>query len=546
MQLYEWEIWHTYTSYVEVGEVDLVYLAEHLVESGMAHLALHRDGLTVWKVKEGVGKGHTTFSLAPDGHHAEFKVEPQGDAPKMADFAAEAWWQACYFRFGELRLFGTEMPLPHPYIRLFPGQCNLARDDQNEVVRLYPSIVIFESGIVIIEFRTISPDREISLSDFITGAVNLFQEPFDSIHVPPALSSLASRAWYHSGRKWKFHQRAALLLLERDHDLAIAQRTLTEDEGEFVFDLAPLSSSDDPGFEQLSSLALTIFHTLAYMMGRPRKGLGFLLRGQQRIPEIGGFWSGRPHIHLIRFQDQREIATDNEEAHAASFGSIMLRSNAAEPSLTRSHLPTDARIFQDYASYISNSLSLWVWSLSGLRQQEPWADSNRGHLIYEHQSIAELLEYVYMLHRALLERASSYTGERDISRARLDLLTIEQEMADASHFGEIRDLLERGWNAMGLESIRSRIRNSLEIRETQASRREARLITQIGLALNILFGFIAVPSMAEQVLKPLWKVLKLPRPTANEEFSLLLIGISVALLGIVVLILLRNLDRSNR
>ncbi|HAJ27260.1 MAG TPA: hypothetical protein DCG53_08465 [Syntrophus sp. (in: bacteria)] len=548
MQLYEWEIWHTYTSYIETDEVDLVYLADHSVESGMAYLALHRDGMTVWRVKEGVGKGHTIINSAPGGNHGKFTftLEPGDDVPELSDFAEEAWWQACHFRLSELRLFGTAMTLPHPYVRLFLGQCNLTRDDECKYIRLYPTIVIFESGVVILEFRTISPDHDVNLSDFITGAVNLFQEPFDSIHVPPALSKLASRAWYHSGRKWKFHQRAALLRLERGHDLAVAQRTSTEDGGDFSFDLAPLSSSDDPEHsEQLSSLALTIFHTVAYIMGRPRKGWRFLFYGQQRIPEIGGFWSGRPHIHLIRFQDQRETAEDNEDAHAVAFRSIMLRSDATNPSLEYSHLPADNRIFQDFSCYISSSLSLWVWSLSGLRQQEPFADANRGHLIYEHQSIVELLEYGYMLHRALLQRVSTYAREDEILSARQDLLKLEQEMAEASPFGEIIHLLERGWNAMGLEAIRSRIRDSLEIRGTYASLRESRLSAKIGRALSILFGLIAVPPIAEHVLKPLWKVLKLPRPTVNEEFSLLLIGVSVSIVAILVLMLLRNMDQNN-
>jgi len=548
MNLYEWEIWHTYTSYIEVNEVDLVYLAQHFVESGMAYLALHRDGMTVWRVKEGIGKGHTIINMAPDGHNEKFKFTllPEVDVPELSDFAEEAWWQACHFRLSELLLFGTATPLPHSYIRLFLGQCNLLRDDQCHYIQLYPTIVIFESGVVIVEFRTISPDHEVCLSDFITGAVNLFRESFDSVHVPPALSKLATRAWYHSGCEWKFHQRAALLLLERGHDLAVAQRTSTQDEGDFNFDLAPLSSSDDPEHsEQLSSLALTIFHTVAYVMGRPRKGWRFLFFGQPRIPEIGGFWSGRPHIHLIKFQDQKETAKDNEDEHAVALRSIMLRCDTINPHSTLSHLPVDNRIFQDYACYISNALSLWVWSLSGLQQREPWADLNRGHLIYEHQATMELLEYGYMLHRALLERVNTYGIEDEILSARQNLLKLEQEMEDAGRFGEIRDLLEHGWKAMGLYSLRSRIRDSLEIRGTRASLKASRLTAKIGRALSILFGLIAVSPIAENVLKPLWKVFKLPRPKVDEEFSLLLIGISVSIVVIIVYMLLKNLNRSN-
>lgn len=126
MQLLEWEIWHTYTSYLKYIDVDLIYLANQLVESGMAYLALHRDGKTVWRVKEHTGRGPTAITLYPPGNRGKFTLERE-DGVELADFALEAWWQACYFRMSELRLFGTTTPLPHPYVRLILGACHLVR-----------------------------------------------------------------------------------------------------------------------------------------------------------------------------------------------------------------------------------------------------------------------------------------------------------------------------------------------------------------------------------------------------------------------------------
>ena len=56
----------------------------------------------------------------------------------------------------------------------------------------------------------------------------------------------------------------------------------------------------------------------------------------------------------------------------------------------------------------------------------------------------------------------------------------------------------------------------------------------MGRAISILFGLIAVPRIAEEVLKPLWKVLALPRPKVDEDFSLLLIGISLSMVAVVI------------
>lgn len=541
MKFQEWEIWHTYTSYFDTTYIDLEDLARRLVESELAYLTFHRDGLTYWKGRDGVGEGISSVSLSSENHRATISLDPiNEDQPELEGFSAEAWGQACYFRFSEKRLFGSELPLPHPYIRVFLGKCNLLIEKSSTKINLYPIAVIYESGIIIIEFRTISPEYEIDIDEFISGAVNLFQFQFDRIEVSPALSKLATRAWYHSKRKWKLHHRAALIFLEKDHDIAVSQMTENEESGDFTFEMAPLSSSEDQNyFEQLSSLALTLFHTIAFVISQPRKGLKFLIRGQRNIIEVGGFWSGRPHIHIIRFEGQKTTAKENEEAYKALFGSIMMRSSSLEPDTAIKYLPKDCRVFSDYGSYISKALSLWVWSLSGLKQQEPWKDVNRGYLIYEHQATMELIEYVYMLYRSLLEHINKLGNTDEVLSLRSSLVELEQQLSEPSHFGEIRDLLKQGWKAYGLTTLRNRIKESLAILEAQTSLKETRTTKRIGITLSILFGLIAVPPTAEKVLKPLWNILNIWRPQSEDMFALLLISISVLFVTFIVFLLLK-------
>ena len=44
MELKEWEIWYTYSTYLESTVIDLDTAARLLVDSGIALCALHRDG----------------------------------------------------------------------------------------------------------------------------------------------------------------------------------------------------------------------------------------------------------------------------------------------------------------------------------------------------------------------------------------------------------------------------------------------------------------------------------------------------------------------
>jgi len=362
--------------------------------------------------------------------------------------------------------------------------------------------------------------------------------------VPPAISKFATMAYYHAHKKWKFRHRLALLYLQRAHDRAIQEQTVTDSEGDFIFDLAPLSSSEEEGYwERLSSFALTTFYTVAFIIAGPRLNLRFLLRGQRAIPVIGNYWSGRPHIYLTRFDDQRETARENEEAHGVAFGSILSRVSISNPELALRYLPKDSRSFPDYSAFITSAATLWVWSLSGLRQQEPWADPNRGHLIYEHQATAEILEYGYMIHRSLLEWINCCYKADEVLLSHRALLELDQGLGEVSHFGEIRELLNNGWRELGLETLKGRIKEALSIREAETILAERRVTERIGRTLSILFGLVAVPSLADKVLRPLWELLGLYRPLSDAFFLTILNAISFGFVGLIIIFLLLRFQR---
>ncbi len=540
----EWEIWHTYSTYLRTTNIDLEVVARRLVESGIALCAVLRDGKTFWSSGTQLGSGITEVRLDPYETRATINFNPDaGCEVKLDGFALEAWNQASRFRFGEQRVLGKEGGLPPPYLRAYLGQCNLVSEpDSKSKVRLYPVLLIYESGVVLLELRTISPAAPQRLSDFISNAVNLFRHPFEQLEVSPGIVRLATRAYYHSYRGWTLPYRLALIWLERGHDKAVRQLARSHEEGDFSFDLAPLSSAKGGvQYENLSTFALTVFHTVAFVIGQPRLGLAFLLWGQKKTPALGGFWSGRPHVYLVRFERQCETASENERRFGAAFGSILLRVFSKDAAVARSALPEDSRLFEDFNSYITSAVTLWVWSKKGLRGQKAWADPNRGHLIYEHQAIVELLEYGYMLHRSLLEHAEGYDNATEVFAAQRALLKLQQQMSEASHSGEIRNLLSRGWSALNLPELRNLIQGALSLRKAETSAAEARTTTRLGQALTVLFGLVAVPSLAEQVIQPLWQLIEIPYPTDLAMFKTIANIISICGVGLIVFILMRRL-----
>ena len=509
IEIEEWEIWHTYTTYLDATNLDLSQTAGRLVASGVAECAMLSDGRTFWNSNGTVASGSTQISIDAPSGRSTFQLRLDDGCQRPEGFALEAWGQASYFLIGEQKVLGADTP-PPPYARAYLGKCRLTSgsSDNASHLNLYPVLIIYESGVLLLEFRMIGPDHLTPFKTFITGSVNLFRYRFDLVEVSPGLVSFATRAYYQSAHKWNFLRRLQLIWLQAGHDLAIRQRTNRETDKHFSFDLAPLSSADA---DDLKSIALTIFHTTAFLTGHPRLGLAFLFRGHVPAPVLGEFWSGRPHIHLVRFRDQRKTAAENEANHGADFARILCRVPALDDVRARQALPKDARMFQDYNAYVTSATSLWVWSGEGLSEQAANMDPNRGNLIYERQVVVELLEYGYMLHRSLYHRLQDFGTTSEVVAIRKQLLQLQRHMYEASHAGEIRDLLENGWKELGLPRLVAEIDAGLRLRESETKTTEALRTTRVGWALTVIFGLVAVPALADQVILPLWKLTSFPQ-----------------------------------
>jgi hypothetical protein len=507
LEIEEWEIWHTYVTFLEHTGIDLPEAARRLVTLGVAECAMLRDGRTYWRSNSTVGSGSTVLGEDSTIKRPIFQLDPdKGCTAKLDGFAAEAWGQAAYFLRSERRVLGDDTGLLPPYLRAYLGKCVLtstSKDKTSWQLNLYPILTVYESGVMLVEFRMIGPQTVRALADFIADDVNLFQFRFNQVEVTPGLAAFAARAYNQPVYQGNLVRRLQFLWLQAGHDIAVRQRTKQQTDEDLSYDLAPLSSSEG---DDLKSIALTIFHTVAFIVGRPRMGLSFLLWGQLPAPATGEFWSGRPHIHLVRFHDQCKTASENEVRHGSDFGKILSRIPTLDDAVARLVLPKDARLFQDYNAYVKRSCSLWVWSMDGLSGQAAWMDPNRGNLIYERQVLAELLEYGYMLHRSLYHRLEKFSTTAEVILVRRQVLQLQRKMREASHSGEILELLENGWDELGLPALVSEIDAGLRLRESETSSMEALRSTRVGWALTVVFGCVAVPTLADQVIQPLWKL----------------------------------------
>lgn len=188
----DWDIWFTYSSFLDDKDIDLFKLGERLVKSKLAYCAMHRDGRTWWAAEGETLSGITSVDINSRRTGAEITLSVDNDKEsKLTGFAKEAWYQASCFRFSEKKLC-MDGPLPPPYIRAYLGEFRLINDKENAHVIIYPVVKIFESGVVVVEFRVFSPQRDLGIKEFINNYVNMAFLDFDVVMVPTEISYYAS------------------------------------------------------------------------------------------------------------------------------------------------------------------------------------------------------------------------------------------------------------------------------------------------------------------------------------------------------------------
>jgi len=208
-------------------------------------------------------------------------------------------------------------------------------------------------------------------------------------------------------------------------------------------------------------------------------------------------------------------------------------------------LPQNARDFDDYGVYIAEQGTLWVWSLKGIRQANEFEVANRGHLIYFHQSICDLLEYGHMLHRRLFQLVGNPQSIDASLKAREDLVKLEIAMSEASGYGEINSWLYQGWNDMRVNRLRAAISDMIAIKQTEASTHEGRKFTYLQIFIPIFFGVAAIPGTATELVKPLWAFFNLWKPVDSNLEKIWYFLISIILIAIPIFILIYLINRKS-
>lgn len=539
MYLYEWQIWHTHSTYFVDPIGDLVVAAESLVEHGLAKYCFVSNGLSIW-VEQGE-LVRTRLDLSMDSRHQQFNIAP--NRIPVDGYIAECQMNGGYNRLVEIKQFGQTEALSAPYLRAYLGACTLVSHTEQHIFDVYPVVKLYESGCVLVELLILGGD-ETHLETFINSYVRMSQVPFDEVWVYPELLDLLLRASFLSppikiplARRREVQE--FLRLMRRRADEASQSVKL----GPFQFQLIPLWNTQGeprlvPRYSVSTSgsiVAADLTHHILFAMSLAMSDYAAEIplwsRWAKKPLRLGRRWSSRPHIHILSHDNQVDSADENSRLNRVEFEKIYRGVYVEWKPRGDSLLPVNRRYADDYSAHVGNAGSLWVWAHTPDDVEHYWL---RKLYAQENQHKAELLEYGISHHHQLIELQGEIDTPADMLSFQGRFLTLRSMMETASHYGETQSLLENGWNEMGLERLQSTLKETSRIAESQLIRDEQLRARRWELVLLIVFGLLAVPTVASEVVGPAWRISGIAYPSDPDLAALSQIVIAIVAVAAIL------------
>ncbi len=540
MKLKQWQICHTYSTYFNQSLITLDKIAQILVENHIAECCIHKNGLFYYH-DDGLQLGTSSATLHSNNQNANIVIEPK----ILNCFIVDSIMLASYFRVSEQNIFSKDFELLPNYIKAYIGECQLVSSERT--VYIYPVLTIFDSGVILLEMRTLHPDIPIKVDDFIQNYVNLFVTNFDELLAPPDLVNSAiedySRNHTFEGKPTILN-RYKIIHHKKMINRAVLNKTISRTSEDFNFKLSTLYNKDKEdklfysnSFLTFKSLSHVIISTVNFVINKTNNNLKYILSGDKKISELGNYWASKPHIHILDHTNQQNNSIKNEKKNGIFFGQIISRVKSNDKKAGLKFLPKSSRPFDDYSAYISSHATLWVWSTEGRKRTTNTDIFTTDKLIFQNQFLAELLDYGFILHKKYLELVKEMKNYRQVIALRKHILDLEIKMNESSRYGEIKDLLEDGWEKLHINKYKQLIKRTLNIHEDKFKIIEIRRFNKLNILLTIAFGLFAIPELSNHIIEPIWNLLKFPILKNSDGMKLTYIGISTVLITAIILLL---------
>ena len=449
MQITKWEIWKTYSTYTNrtfnIGE--LKKLSEILVKNNIVTSIFSSDGSVIWKDEEKVKKDKI-FDWNSSSKNLGF-------LKKLPDYAAEGIFQFYIMWNREERIL-KNMHFDYPYIKGFLSPINVTFTTGHTKL-LYPQLTIYNTGILNLTFRIMSPDKfDYELNSFIYNEINSSNLKIEYIEMP-----------------------YELLENLKDFEFAdLEKNRKTVELGSSEHNFVKLDN-----FENLMDLNQFLISVISFHISKKFR----------KIDYYNNYWLFSQSIYLLDYKNQPY----HKEAIIENFKEYLIQILYRLPFLFdvnfSKELPKDLRKINLYCLFIIQGMFLWVSSKDELEKFKE--DINNENKVYEKQILVEAINHFNLLVNKLYEISSNNKSYDDAIRLQKDLIYFQRlfKTSYLSNFGEINHILNYCYEELEWEELIKLSNELLDIEKNHQIKRKNE-------NLQYLVIFIAIFTICSQLM----------------------------------------------
>ena len=428
MQITKWEIWKTYSTYTNrtynIGE--LKKISEILVKNNIVTSIFSSDGSVIWKENEKV-KNDKIFDWNSSS-------ENLGLLKKLPDYAAEGIFQFYIMWNREERIL-KNMHFDYPYIKGFLSPINVTFTTGHTKL-LYPQLTIYNTGILNLTFRIMSPDMfDYELNSFIYNEINSSNLKIEYIEIP-----------------------YELLENLKDFEMGdLEKNRITAELGSFEHSFVKLEN-----FENLMNLNQFLISVISFHISKKFR----------KIDYYNNYWLYSQSIYLLDYKNQPYHKEDIIENFNEYLIQILYRLPFLFDVNFSKELPKDLREINLYCLFIIQGMFLWVSSKDELEKFKE--DINNENKVYEKQVLVEAINHFNLLVNKLYEISSNNKSYDDAIGLQKDLIYFQRlfKTSYLSNFGEINHILNYCYEELEWEELIKLSNELLDIEKNHKIKRK--------------------------------------------------------------------------
>lgn len=460
MKIYKYRLHQIYSTYFinEIPDLDL--LAKKLMRENFSNLIYSSNNVLYFNQDGKLFQESLSIAIKPHHPYGEYMM-PEGLSEYQQIFSN----MSVNYKVHEEYLFSDNIISSFPYIRCFLPKF-IAEDDKTRH-QFYPSIKIYKTGIIHLDFISFSPEekRSVSLKEFISDEINLYKKQFNTIKIPLDLLS------NNIIENYKMYKEYADIVDRNIEDFS-------EGEDEFInLDITKLAKEDE--YFDLYFIKDYIFESLELILNTKK---------YKQKNSLGNYWVGKP-IAII----EKQALTISEKNRLVKSVINRVVLNKERRGVEQ---PVNLRPYNDYELYLSESVGLLI--------NQKYKSDSFEEIIAPLIVLEEIIVHLYLLLKQELELVEKTDNLEDILVHNKFILFLKDLIVNkTSRFGEIESIVKSQlFDNYKFEHIDDLLTKKIEAKRVELEYRLNRENNTFIEVITILFGVLGSSPIYENIVKP--------------------------------------------